>query len=73
MYPGIEVEEFEITLFEDYFDRGMTFCTGYEGNKLQIVSCPTIHYGKWYHRVLQFLTFGRRFKKRYKYTVKLAR
>ena len=64
------MEKFEIFIDASYFKKG-EILKGTEETFLEVLSTPTIHYSKWYWRILNFLTFKKWFNVKYTYTVKM--
>lgn len=65
--------KFEINFYADWIQKGGILQTdgNYDGVKVEVLSTPTLHYQKWYWRVLNFITFGQLFNVKYTYTVKI--
>jgi len=69
---GYKNTPFEITLSEKYFIGCDMITMGGEGSKasvFKVIDVPTKVYGKWYHKVLRFLSFGKLFEEKYTYTI----
>ena len=61
MQAGINSTTFKIVLDKN-FGREATLKDQVEQRRLKVTSEPIEIYGKWYHRLLNKLTFGYRFK-----------
>ena len=59
--------KFQLTFNED-FNQGSVL----EGAQYKVISDVEHIYGKWWHRILYYLTFKQRFIEGYKYNIEIA-
>jgi hypothetical protein len=65
------MEEWRVTTITvDLVDWNADPLEVFETMEVEVLSKPVRHYGKWYHKVLNRLTFGLRFIPYYTYEVK---
>lgn len=68
--PGDKSQKFEVLFHDNWHSKGEILMTP-NNKKIEVLSETTLHYSKWYWKILNFITFKLFFNVRYTYICKL--